>query len=342
MFFATLFDKNYIARAELMIESLVHSMGEEFSKMFVLCLDQEVGNYFDNHPKIECVPLYLLEEKFPSLSEAKSNRSFVEYIFTLSPFFPLFILQNYPSVKRITTLDSDLFFFSSPSTFLKALGNEKIGITAHNFPKDLGHLNRYGKFNVSFQSFPNSELGLQCLRDWADDCFQYCGDDLDHQGRFADQKYLDTWQERYGQVEAFPSPEIGLAPWNIHAYELDFNSNLLKIREKQVIFYHFQGIRVKSKRHFHLGLFRYHEGKPSKSTIKFYLFYLEKLVRKSRYTDAKIKRLQNTSSANNHSFMLDFKFEPVLVKSGPFFKYLDLRKVVDFAEKKLKITRWQN
>lgn len=343
MNFATLFDRNYIPRAEVMIDSLMAQMGEGFTKIFVLSLDQDVITYFKGNSKVECVPLSEVEDFFPELKTAKSNRSFVEYIFTLSPFFPLFLLKKFPEMERITSLDSDLYFFSSPRETLDSLGKEKIGITAHNFPKELLHLEKYGKYNVSFQSFPNSEIGIKCLKDWAEDCIQFCGDFLDEQGRFADQKYLDSWEKRYGQVEVFPSPEIGLAPWNIHAYDLQFESDSLKISGKEVVFYHFQGLRIKSNTRFLLGLTTYMENwKPSASALKVYHFYINKLILKGNGVKDQIKRLQTSSSTGFQSIIDDLRIQPVYFKFGQFGKYLDLRKVIDFAENKLKITLWKH
>lgn len=343
MNFATLFDRNYIPRADVMIDSLMSQLGEGFTKIFVLSLDQEVITYFKGNSKVECIPLDVVENFFPELEAAKSNRSKVEYIFTLSPYFPLYLLIQFPELKRITSLDSDLYFFSSPLGVLEALGKDKIGVTAHNFPSELKHLEMYGKYNVSFQSFPNTEVGIQCLRDWANDCLQFCGDFLDEQGMFADQKYLDFWEERYGLVKVFPSPEIGLAPWNIHAYQLEFDSPNLLIDGKNVIFYHFQGLRIKTNNRFILGLTNYWENeKPSKNTLGIYKFYINKLLKKSKATDGMIKRLQTTSSKGFQSLVDDLRVQPVLFRVSSFTKYLDFRKVIDFAEKKLKITQWQN
>jgi hypothetical protein len=341
--FATLFDRNYIPRAEVMMDSLMSQMGEGFTKIFVLSLDGDVNTYFSGNSKVECIPLSVLEDFFPELELAKKNRSNVEYIFTLSPFFPLFLLKKFPEMKRITSLDSDLYFFSSPKNLLETLKEDKIGITAHNFPKELSHLEKFGMYNVSFQSFPNTELGIKCLQDWAEDCLEFCGDFLDHQGRFADQKYLDFWQEKYGIVEVFPSPEIGLAPWNIHSFQLDFEAPNLHINGMSIIFYHFQGLRIKSNNRFLLGLTNYLENeKPSKNALSIYTFYISKLLKKGRTTDLKIKRLQTSSANGFQSLVDDLRVQPVLFKVSLFTKYLDFRKVVDFAEKKLKITRWQN
>lgn len=337
MFFATLFDKNYIPRAELMMESLIRHLGDKFSGMFVLALDGEVVKKMGKMEKVTCISISELEDNFPELASAKANRSPVEYIFTLSPFLPLFVLQRFPQIERITSLDSDLYFFSNPAPHLEQLGKEYIGITAHDFPPDLDHLNRFGRYNVSFQSFPNTPIGLQCLGDWGADCLEYCGDELDEKGRFADQQYLDHWKNRYGKVEIFETPQVGLAPWNIFAYPFTFDPDSFLIQDKPVVFYHFQGIRMKSPRRFHLGLFTYTENKPSKDTLKLYQFYLAQLLKKQNSSDLQIKRLQHRPKGNAGSWWQDLKTQPVLFKLGSWVGYWDLRKAVDFLEKKFQL-----
>jgi hypothetical protein len=110
-----------------------------------------------------------------------------------------------------------------------------------------------------------------------------------------------------------------------------------------IIFYHFQGLRIKSNNRFLLGLTNYLENeKPSKNALSIYTFYISKLLKKGRTTDLKIKRLQTSSANGFQSLVDDLRVQPVLFKVSLFTKYLDFRKVVDFAEKKLKITRWQN
>ena len=111
MFFATILDKNYITRASLMIESLSNQMKSDLKGMFVICLDEVVFNTFHENKIIQTIPIAKIEETYPELLIAKKNRDYAAYIFTLSAFYPLYILTHFPEIKRVTTLDADIFFF---------------------------------------------------------------------------------------------------------------------------------------------------------------------------------------------------------------------------------------
>ena len=252
-YFATLLDKNYISRASVMINSLQRNSDNNIH-FFILSLDNYVVDFFSKNSNVSILNVADLEYEFPELLEAKMNRSKVEYLFTLSPFLPLYILLKNKQIDRITTLDSDLFFLSDPIPFIKDLGHEYIGITQHGYGADLIHLNNFGKFNVSFQSFPNTSEGISCLSDWGVDCIDYCGDKVDQIGRFGDQKYLDNWEIRYKNVVNFPIPYIGLAPWNVKYSNVTFSDNKFTLNDKPILFYHFHKFKLLNNKIFIHGL----------------------------------------------------------------------------------------
>ena len=119
-----------------------------------------------------------VESFYPELIIAKRNRSLVEYYFTLSPVFPLYILETY-KISQITTMDADMFFFSNPEPLFNEIEKYSISIMRHNFSEGLIYKEIYGKYNVSFQSFKNNEEGLQCLRKWKEQCIEWCYDTLE-------------------------------------------------------------------------------------------------------------------------------------------------------------------
>ncbi|MEY4458811.1 MAG: hypothetical protein RIT38_16 [Bacteroidota bacterium] len=313
MFFATLFDKNYIPRATALINSLKSVAKNDIPEVFILSLDDVVYNYFSDWENVHLISLNDIENKYPELYSSKGNRSFVEYIFTLSPFLPLYILETYLYVNRITSVDSDLLFINDPFEVLNNLGDDKIGITRHGFEKDLLFLEKYGKYNVSFQSFPNSNKSIMCLKKWAKDCIEYCGDELDDLGRFADQKYLDNWIEEFQNVVDFPSPTVGLAPWNVSGFD----------RQLKPIFYHFHDFRLKSSFHITLGLNNYNITTPSRDVIKLYAQYWRELKSNKNSIDNKLVR--HAGATNNWVFLRDLKHLPILIRLLGFHIYVDLK-----------------
>ncbi len=316
MFFATFFDKNYISRAEVMITSLKGCLGNNLSKLFILCLDSEVEEYFMYDDSIELIRHEDLEKSFPQLLDCKSNRTYIEYLFTLSPFLPLYILKKYSYVDRITTLDSDLLFFKSPQKYIDSLGRDKIGITKHDFPSDLMSWEQYGKYNVSFQSFPNTSNGLKCLEIWCASCQEYCGDYLDDLNRYADQKYLDSWNSQFEEILEFPTPEIGLAPWNLKKFDIRFEDQNLYVKNKEVVFFHFHGFKVKSIFHSVDGLLNYNFKSPSDSVKNLYFYYWHLLKKVGHKNDSVFVRYKQKVNSLFITFIKDLISHPVLIKLG--------------------------
>ena len=112
--FCTCFDSNYLIYGYTLYRSL-KATGIEF-KLYVACLDDTVFQNLQmlRHPEIIPIPLSDIEADDPEFSACRENRSRVEYIFTLSPVLPLYILRKFPGIDILGYLDSDLYFFSSP------------------------------------------------------------------------------------------------------------------------------------------------------------------------------------------------------------------------------------
>ncbi len=244
--FATLFDQNYLSRGLCLIQSLDVVLSNNYS-LYILALDDNVVDYFarNQHQNVTILTLTELEEFYPELVAAKTNRSKVEYYFTLSPIVPLYILENYKDCNRITTLDADIYFYSTPEEIFKTYDINAILITPHDFSNHLEHLVHYGKYNVSFQSFPNTTNGLSVLKDWKEKCISWCGDYHDQTtGYFADQKYLDDWEENFKDIQPIELKTCGRAPWNIYESELSFSNNKFLVGNKPLIYYHFHNLRI--------------------------------------------------------------------------------------------------
>jgi hypothetical protein len=233
----------------------------------------------ENH-LIGITPILLneIETCYKELVFAKKNRSYVEYIFTLSPVIALFILEKFPDIKMITTLDADIYFFSDPSVLFKDADSFSIAITPHHFNKNLRFLNKYGKYNVSFQTFKNDDIGISCLKKWKNDCISWCYDRYEV-NKFADQKYLDEWAVLYPGVKEFKIGS-GVAPWNIKDkyINLDLNGNIL-YKSEPIIFYHFHGFRNLPDNLFNLGLKRYLVLNRKKIVKHIYEVYVNELLK---------------------------------------------------------------
>lgn len=247
MIFATFFDKNYLSRAIVLINSLRDYC--EFFEIYILCLDEQTGIFFKERsiefPQVKLISTNQIEIEFPELAIAKSNRSLIEYYFTLSPFLPKYILKIFQT-NHVCTLDADIKFYCSPKLYFNQLEKYSIVITPHKFSKENMVCLPYGIYNVSFQIFKNDEIAHLCLNNWANQCLDWCSDQLDTEhNRFADQLYLNNWDNEYkNSVYVIDDCVGGIAPWNLNNYVLSQKNGGFLSMSKEIIFFHFHHFRL--------------------------------------------------------------------------------------------------
>ena len=326
-YFTTFFDKNYLSRGLVLIESLQkHSKAFE---LYLLCLDDSTFSYFEanilQYPQVKTIQLEDVEKEDCGLLACKSNRSTIEYYFTLSPCLPLYILNKY-KLPHICSLDADIKFYASPEPLFDCLKDSSIIITPHKFSKEIEHLKKYGKNNVSFQIFKNDEWGLECLKLWRKQCLDWCNDVLDEiNGRFADQKYLDNWEALYlNKVKVLKDNVSGLAPWNLNNYEITIRNSEFYSNNERVIFYHFHHNKFLNKRWGTNGFNLYYVNyqKNHLRIYKNYWFNVEKHAEKINNTNENMIRTGNILNLENALF----KEKTVFLKINKFFIiYLDFR-----------------
>ncbi|MBY0431780.1 MAG: hypothetical protein K2Q10_11320 [Rhodospirillales bacterium] len=252
-YYCSYFDHRYLPRGLVMMDSIWrHTPAARF---FVLCLDDECKRLLDlvGHPNITAIPLAELEKADTELRAAKENRSLVEYYFTCTPCWPNYLLKRFPEIDLITYLDADLLFYADPEIVHEEIAGASIAIIPHRFSPERLHLKRYGLFNVGWVSWRNDEEGRRCLSDYRTDCIAWCYDRLED-GRFADQKYLDTWPDKYPALRSIEHIGVNLAAWNINNYTLSIVDNYLFVNDKRVVFYHFHALRETEDGRWHINL----------------------------------------------------------------------------------------
>ena len=74
--------------------------------------------------------------------------------------------------------------------------------------------------------------------------------DVAHEGRFADQKYLDDWPERFAAVHVLKHPGANLAPWNLASHQLTWNDRRqwVEVDGRELLFFHFHDMQVHWRR----------------------------------------------------------------------------------------------
>ncbi len=239
--FCTYFDHNYLPKGLALYHSLVRCCLN--FHLFVLCLSKECYNTLSelNLDNVQLIQLDEFEKGDEDLLRAKQNRTLIEYYFTITPSLPLYIFKHYPAVDIITYLDSDLYFFEEPKPIFEEIGNKSIAIIAHRFPPKLRELENRGKFNVGWMTFRRDKNGLSCLDWYRTKCIEWCHDRVE-KGRYADQKYLNYFQDQFEGVIVIQYKGANLAPWNIDNYNLRIKNNSICVDNEKLCFFHFQGL----------------------------------------------------------------------------------------------------
>lgn len=251
--YCTQFDRNYLPRALVLYRSL-RRHSAPFT-LWVLCLDAETYGALDrlDEPMIRPILLSDFERGDDALLVAKANRSTIEYYFTCTPSLPLYILNNESGIDTITYLDADLKFFADPQAVFDELGSDSIGIVPHLFPPRLRHKEKFGRFNVGLIIFRNDATGRACLKRWREQCLDWCYDRVEPD-RYADQKYLDPWPDRYDAVCILENPGAVMGPWNFTRHQMAVVDDRLLVDGRELVFYHFAGFRPIRSWLFDLGL----------------------------------------------------------------------------------------
>jgi hypothetical protein len=225
---------------------------------------------------VTIIPLPSLEAAFEELPRLKTERTGVDYFFTLTPFLPLYVFYR-TEAQMVTYIDADLYFYADPRPVLDSLGTASIAITPHRFSPDHAADAQYGRFNVGWVTFKRNREGLACLGQYRDECVAWCHDRVEG-GRFADQGYLDAWPSRYASLAIIEHKGVNVAPWNVDNYTLEERDGQIFVDGDLLIFYHFHGIRSNPDGSFNLWVPR-SRGEGSAPLRRLYHPYMTQLIR---------------------------------------------------------------
>lgn len=214
--------------------SYSHLIGLEISNVTLLRIDE-------------------LESQVPGLAACRLDRTLVEYYYTCSAAICYHILHHMPSVDELTYLDADLYFYSDPEPIFHEMEGKSIGIVSHRFSLLSRRNIIFGKYNVGWITFRNDKDGMLCVKNWKDDCIEWCYQKVE-KDRYADQKYLDFWENRYAGVHVIQHKGANLATWNVANYRLSWQKNKVLVDEIPLIFYHFANFKQYGPQEFKTDL----------------------------------------------------------------------------------------
>jgi hypothetical protein len=211
--------------------------------LWVLCVDDETFEALGRLNLAHVRRLKLSDLETPELLKVKSERTIGEYCWTLTPFAPRFVFEADSSVERVTYIDADLWFRKHPKPIFDELAasGKQVLITDHAYAPEYDQSATSGQFCVQFMSFTRD--GGETVRNWWEErCIEWCFARFED-GKFGDQKYLDDWPQRFGDVvHILREKELALAPWNASRFPWS-----------SAIFYHFHGLRLLSRHRVETG-----------------------------------------------------------------------------------------
>jgi hypothetical protein len=255
----------------------------------------------------------LKEFENQELLNIKPTRTKAEYCWTCTSSTIEYVLDNY-DVPSCTYIDSDLFFYHSPSVLLEELNNEKtVLISEHRYSwfAKMYEERRAGRFCVQFITFKNNSESRIILSSWKKQCIKWCYARFED-GKFGDQKYLDEWPDIYSNVKISDHIGGGVAPWNIRQYAINVKGDLLTGVEKKtgkcfdLIYYHFHYVRFLDNDCIDLGW----NPIPIDILKKLYFPYIKKILKIEQHLnstfDDYISRYYSTSPSGFKDYLKYF------------------------------------
>ena len=268
MVFCTLFDSNYLDKGLALYKSMIENIVD--FKLYIFAFDDICFKVLREMNLKNAVILSVEDIMTDRLRQIKQERTRAEFCWTCTSVIIEYVLLKYNEIL-CTYIDADIYFFGSPVNAIQEIIDDdcSVGLVEHRFERDYEYgrqVFRVGKYCIQFNTFLNNEEGLQILRDWKEDCLNWCYYRYED-GKIGDQKYPDKWKMKYSGVHESHDLGVGVAPWNLHKYNYAGKNNgniYLKYRGRrfQLVFYHFEGIKYLSNNRIYLNLW-----KPAKPEI---------------------------------------------------------------------------
>lgn len=246
--FCTLFNSSYLSRGVLLYESLEKHCPD--FHLYVFAFDDAALNYLRTQEYRHLTVVSLAEFEDEELLRVKPGRSVGEYCWTCSSSTILYSITRF-GLSNCTYIDADMCFYADPSVLMEEMGNDSVMITEHRYTPVYDQSAVSGKYCVQFVTFKNTAEGMKVLNWWRNACIDWCFAKVED-GKFGDQKYLDTWTTQFTGVHELQHLGGGMAPWNMQQYSFVRIENKLWAIEKktgskfEVVFFHFHGLKIYS------------------------------------------------------------------------------------------------
>ncbi len=230
--YCTYFDANYLDRGLALHESMEVHCQPYHLHVLALC-DRTMETLARLHlPNVEVT--HWTDIMTVKLQEARESRSRHEWIWTLTPWWMLWLFKH-EAMPHLSYIDADCCFFSNPFALFGELFDADIAITPHRYSPDRRWMERNnGKYNVGLVFIRRNWAGLTCLQDWGRLCLEKC-----IQSEGADQRYWDDLLPAH-HGHAIQHKGVDLAPWNQRGqYSYSLHDGRIYVDDDPLVMYHF-------------------------------------------------------------------------------------------------------
>ena len=230
--YVTLFDVGFAPQGLALHRSLQRHAGEHL--LWVLCMDDEAADLLETLALPDVRTVRLAEIESEQLLAVKPGRNRAEYCWTLTPFTHDIVFERDPSARRVTYIDADVWLIADPSPVFDAFeaSGAAVQITEHAYAPEHDQTATSGRYCVQFLTM-DRERSLPVRKWWQDQCIEWCFARVED-GKFGDQKYLDDWPRRFGELVHVADPKSWFqGPWNATRFPYS-----------EAIAYHFHSLRL--------------------------------------------------------------------------------------------------
>ena len=240
--FTTIFNLNYLSKGIALYYSLSNNCPD--FHLYIFAVDEISYKTLKEKTLSNATIISLYDVESKELLAVKKSRSISEYCWTCKPFIIKYSLDTF-SLTNCTYIDGDLYFYKAPLDMITNMGNNSVLITPHNYYSEYDQSAVAGIYCAAFVTFKNTADGNRLLNWWASACIKWCSSNYE-EGKWADQKYLDSWPYMFEGVYVCKNKHAGVAPWNAINYTSQEDI-------ENIIFYHFHDLQYLSDGSWFIG-----------------------------------------------------------------------------------------
>lgn len=269
--FCTLFDLGFVLQGLALYESIgTHS--RRFH-LWIVCMDDRTMEVLAQLRLANVTLLALRDVENDALRSVRPERTHGEYCWTITPFVCSAVLDRATDAARVTYVDADVMFFDDPRILLDefTMSGRDVLITEHAYAPEYEQSATSGRFCVQFITFTRSPGAALVAAWWQDRCVEWCFARFED-GKFGDQKYLDSWPDRFREsVHISQQRRRTLAPWNVRY--------VASLGPLKPVFFHFHGLRRFGPHHIRL-YWGYSVGRAASALYAAYMGALRRAARR--------------------------------------------------------------